>query len=232
MDFYVGDLGAAESDVAPTGQFSAFTARDPAKDQLSAWARGDTKGPGIAYVGSRIPLPAPQPPLFSVVDAPAERTSPAGKALKECLDGVAEKLPDADTYQPGALLEDGRYRVVLGKSGLHAVACTAQPDPKDPAKTAYRLYHDTFVGLSIPVRRLSVDALGSRVPFVGIVPQDTKTMIADLTGRGPDHPQVVNGTFAMWLPEGARSPSQDGTVWVRADNAAGASLFNGWVPLK
>ncbi|HKS45029.1 MAG TPA: hypothetical protein VJT49_07895 [Amycolatopsis sp.] len=169
-----------------------------------------------------------------MTDRPGDRSSPAGRALGACLAGVARPPADRDAYQPGILLQDGEYRVVLGRTAGHAVVCTAEPDPNDPAKTSYKLYVDTFIGQSIPVRRLSVPALGpggTKVPFVGIVPPSGRSMVADFSvGKAVNVP-VANGTFGMWLPAEAK-PVWNGETWVRTDDDRPATLFNGYVPMK
>jgi hypothetical protein len=138
-------------------------------------------------------------------------------------------------YQTGAVLKDGPYQVVLGWSVAHTIVCTAEPDPNNPAKMSYQVYWDTFIGQSIPVRRLSVPGLGpdgAKVPFVGIVPLSGASMIGDFSLGKPVDIRVVNGTFAIWLPAGAKPVGADGTVWVKVMDGNGAALFNGYVPLK
>jgi hypothetical protein len=227
-------LGVTMSDVnKATRQFSSFTLTSPATTRLWAgrWDDGQT-----TRTWPRAELPAAPAPLFSLTDRPGDRSSPAGRALGACLAGLAQPPADGDAYQPGALLEDGPYRVVLGRSAEHTVACTDEPDPNNPAKTSYQLYRDTFIGQSIPVRRLSVPGLGpdgAKVPFVGIVPPSGASMVGDFFGTAVtvDIP-VVNGTFAIWLPGGAKPASPDGTVWVKTMDDNGVPLFNGYVPLK
>ena len=226
-------LGVTMSDVnKATRQFSSFTLTNPATTRLWAgrWDDGQTR-----RTWPRAELPSAPAPLVSLTDRPGDRSSPAGKALEVCLAGLAQPPADGDAYQPGALLEDGPYRVVLGRSAGHTVACTAEPDPNNPAKTSYQLYRDTFIGQSIPVRRLSVPGLGpdgAKVPFVGIVPPSGVSMVGDFSlGTAVDIP-VVNGTFAIWLPAGAKPVDPHGTVWVKTMDGNGVPLFNGYVPLK
>jgi hypothetical protein len=225
-----GGLGISVTDVTtPTHQFSSFTQTDPATTRLwagRAVARQETR----LYPRAALP-PAPAP-LFSLTDRPGDRSSPAGMALGACLAGVAQPPADRDAYQPGVLLQDGVYQVVLGRTAGHTVACTAEPGP---AGTSYHLYLDTFIGQSIPVRRLAVPGLGpagAKVPFVGIVPPSTASLKGDFSIGTPVDVPVVNGTFAIWLPPGAKPLAPDGTVWVLALDDRGASLFNGYVPLK
>jgi hypothetical protein len=57
-------------------------------------------------------------------------------------------------------------------------------------------------------------------------------MVGDFSlGTAVDIP-VVNGTFAIWLPAGAKPVDPHGTVWVKTMDGNGVPLFNGYVPLK
>ncbi|TVT38146.1 hypothetical protein FNH05_24475 [Amycolatopsis rhizosphaerae] len=217
-------LGVVEAKAqGPAHQFAAFTHTDPTKTHLFAAQVINGR-----LSASRVDLTAPPAPLVSVTDRAADRKSPAGQALGNCLAKVAQPPADADSYQPGALLESGSYQVVLGRNAGHSVACTAEPGANG---TTYHLYRDTFIGQSIPVRRLSVPALGGKVPFIGIVPPSGSSMVADF-GLGKAIPiTVTNGTFAAWLPEGAKPIGRDGESWVRVETAS-TVLFNGYVPMK
>ncbi|WAL68093.1 hypothetical protein ORV05_10105 [Amycolatopsis cynarae] len=210
----------------PAHQFTAFTHTDPAKTHLFAAPVID----GRISATARVDLAAIPAPLVSVTDRAADRKSPAGQALGTCLAQVAQPPADADSYQPGALLENGAYRVVLGRNAGHTVACTTEPGANG---TTYHLYRDTFIGQSIPARRLSVPELGGKVPFVGIVPPSAASMKADF-GQGKPFPiTVTNGTFAAWLPDGAKAiGGRPGESWVLVEDARGAALFNGYVPMK
>jgi len=234
MDLYVGDLDATMSTVAPTGQFSAFTGRDPAKTKLSSWGRRDaTTDKTGEYAGEAGLLPPPPPPLLTLTDRGADRRSPEGVALGDCLAKAPEKLTNADAYAPGVLLQDGQYQVVLGKLGLDAVACTSEPDSWRPGNTIYRLYSNTFVGQSVPVKRLSVPPLGedkAHIPFIGIVPDDTTKVTADVGVGKPVYAGVAGGTFGMWLAPDVKSIIGDGDVWIKSENANGTPSFDGWIP--
>ncbi|WP_027943450.1 hypothetical protein [Amycolatopsis taiwanensis] len=231
-------LGISMNDVTKaTHQFTSFTQTDPATTRLCAerWDNGQrmSKWPCLE-------LPRPPAPLFSVVDRPGDRSTLQGKALGECLAGLAQPPADQDAYQPGVLLEDGPYQVVLGRTAAHTVACTTEPDSSSPSGKVRRLYQDTFIGQSIPVRRLSVPGLGkdgAKVPFVGILPPSGVSMVADFSFGEPVGIPVRNGTFGTWLPAGAKPVSSNGDTWVKALDAKGVDgvapwLFNGYVPMK
>ncbi|WP_207897585.1 hypothetical protein [Amycolatopsis pittospori] len=202
---------------SPEHLFLSFTKTPPSMGAL--WAgRWDTDQ--IERTWPRAALPAPPPPLFSVIDRAGDRSSPAGAALKECFARASHPPDDADSYQAGTLLENGRFRVVVARNAAHALVCSTD------GETA-QVHVDTFVGKSIPVRRLIVPDVGGRVAFVGIVPPSATRMIADFgTGKPVDVP-VANGTFAIWPPEGSIPVETSGTTWVKASTAQGTPLFNG-----
>ncbi|WP_116114690.1 hypothetical protein [Amycolatopsis ruanii] len=216
-------LGVTVEPVTPaSGVFTAFTGTGPA---TPLWAGMSVEGQ-TARPGPRVELPPAPAPLVSVVDVPGDRSSPAGRALGECLAALAESPDDADGYQPGAMLENGPYRVVLGRSAEHTIACVSGP-------AGATLQLDTFVGRSIPVRRLSVPAQGGKVPFVGIAPRSAASMVADFGTGEPVTVPVVNGTFAGWLPQGATPVYPErGDAWVRVADARGVTLYNGSVTLR
>ncbi|QRP45221.1 hypothetical protein [Amycolatopsis sp. FDAARGOS 1241] len=204
-----------------TGQFAAFTGTDG----TGLWI-GRAKPGQETRLYPRAALPPAPPPLFTVVDRAADRSSKAGRALGDCLGRVPDAPADQAAYEPGALLEDGENSVALGRAPGHLLACTKEAG-------TYKLVRDAFIGQSIPVRRLSVPAVGGKVPFVGLVPSSAAKMISNFGKSRPVDVPVVAGTFARWLQPGDEvDDPADGTVWVDVDTGEGVSLFNGYVPLK
>lgn len=223
-------LGIAAVDTAgPSRQFTAFTQTDPATTRF--WTRRYVQRQNLPPQRAELP-PAPAP-LFSMVDRPADNSTPAGHVLTACLDNVPQPPADRDAYTAGALLADGQNQVVLARAPGHTIVCVAQPIPGNPSTLSYHLYRDNFIGDSIPVRRFSVPALGSKVPFIGIVPSSGTSMTADFGPAGLSNVPIVNGTFATWLPAGAQpvDPTK-GETWVKVLDSSGTPLFNGYVPLK
>lgn len=188
----------------------------------------------VFVVGAVVVTQSARPPRTApVAVAPSPSPSPAGKALASCLNHVSQRPADRDAYAPGALLTDGKYQVVLGRSPGHTVACVAEPDPANPAASRYQVYLDTFLGESIPVRRLSVPGLGpnaAKVPFVGIAPYAAAFLVVDFGPGSSVNIPVTHGTFAIWLPAGAQ-PESDGNVHVDAMGGNRTGLFNGGIPM-
>jgi hypothetical protein len=210
-----------------THLFISLTQTPPAMGAL--WA-GRWDKDQFERTWPRAELPAPPPPLFSVTDQAGERTSPAGQALKDCLDGLTEPLADAGSYQAGILLESGNFRLVPARNAVHSIACTTGPDPTRPEGKSSQVHVDTFTGKSISVRRMAVPELGGKVPFVGIVPQSGASMVADFGTGKPENVPVANGTFATWLPDSAKAADARGeAIWVKPLDTDGKTLFNGWV---
>jgi len=206
-----------------TGQFIGFTGADPAKTAL--WL-GRAKQGQSTRLWPRGPVPRIADPLVSVVDRPGDRSSAEGRALGECLAKVPDPPALADGYQPGAMLTDGPNSLVLARMPGHLIACVREG-------TSYRLVQDTFLGLTIPVRRLSVPPIGGKVPFVGLTPPSAKTMSAEffLDGTQTTAVPVVRGTFAYWVPPNA-VPQDNGEVSVQTSDARGVGLFSGGIPLR
>ncbi|MEV6909058.1 hypothetical protein [Amycolatopsis sp. NPDC051071] len=211
-------LGITTEQVPQAGHlFLSFTQTPPSQGALWAgrWDAGQ-----LERSWPRAALPAPAPPLFSVVDRPGDRSTPAGLALKECFALASRPPDDAASYQAGAVLDNGPYRVVLARNAEHALACST-----DGATAEISV--DTFAGKSIPARRLLVPEIGGRMPFAGIVPPSATKMIADFGLGTPTDVPIVNGTFAVWPPEGSAPVGISGTTWVRVSTAKGTPLFNG-----
>lgn len=227
---YEDGLGILLEAVHPAArQFSGFTGTDPAEARF--WA-GKWDKDQIERSGAREELPAPPPPLFTVTDRPGEPLASAATALAKCLDGLPQPPADRASYQPGATLENGPYQVVLARNGEHGAACTTEPDPANPGGTIHRFVLDTFIGLSLPVRRLSVPELGGKVPFVGILDPAVTAMTAGFETGGKVNIPLLNGTFAVWLPADAKPTDDKGNTWVRASDAKTRPVFNGYVPMK
>lgn len=216
--------------VQPVGAshlFTSFTGTDPASTRLSV---------GISVPRQVTRAAPPQPvadipaPLLSIVDRPADLSSPAGQALTQCLALTGPPPGGAESYQPGVLLQDGGSSIVVARSAQHALACAVSPDPADSFRAKGTLSVDTFTGRSIPAKRLSVPSVGGKTAFIGITPPDAASMVADfLTGTAVPI-TVANGTFGTWLPDGAKpTDPQSGETWVRVETAEGVIEFNGYV---
>ncbi|OXM66832.1 hypothetical protein [Amycolatopsis vastitatis] len=214
-----------------TRQFVVMTRTDPARTTLTLDNRPEK------YV-----LPAGPPPLLSVVDRPvtADRTSPAGRALGECLAAAEEVLPDAAAYLPGPLLETDGYRVVLGRRGDRVVICTTEPDYQRPGKTKSRVYPDFVPRPVAPVRLLRVSTLGateaggepgkSRTPYAVAVPVNAAKTTVDFGVGKPVEAAVVDGMALTWIPK-ELGIVPDVKVHVVVRDAHGTILYDGSLPL-
>ncbi|MEV6645519.1 hypothetical protein [Amycolatopsis sp. NPDC051371] len=216
-----------------TGQFIAMT-------RTAVWATTLTvespPAPGATV------LPQPPPWLLMAVDRPvtAERTSPAGRALDECLNTSEEVIPDAAAYVPGPLLATGDFRVVMGRRGDRVVVCETQPDYSRPASRS-RAFPD-FAGPQTPAARtLTVDTLGaveagaprghSRHPFVAALPLTATKATIDFGIGTSVEADVVDGMVAAWVPENI-DLSPDATVHVRARDSLNRTVYDGSLRLR
>jgi hypothetical protein len=214
-----------------TRQFVVMTRTDPARTTLTLDNRPEK------YV-----LPKAPPPLLSVVDRPvtADRTSPAGRALGECLAAAEEVLPDAAAYAPGPLLETDGYRVVLGRRGDRVVICTTEPDYQRPGKTKSRVYPDFVPRPVAPVRLLRVSTLGateaggepgkSRTPYAVAVPVNAAKTTVDFGVGKPVEAAVVDGMALTWIPK-ELGVVPDVKVHVVVRDVRGTILYDGSLPL-
>ncbi|MGK3205332.1 hypothetical protein [Amycolatopsis sp. MEPSY49] len=186
-------------------------------------------------------LPQPPPWLVMAVDRPvtAERTSPAGRALDECLNTSEEVVPDAAAYAPGPLLETGDFHVVMGRRGDRVVVCETQPDYQRPGKTKSRAYPDFTGPRTKPARTLTVDTLGavesgaprgqSRHPFVAALPLTATKATIDFGIGTSVEADVVDGMVAAWVPENI-DLAPEATAHVQARDAQGKVVYDG--PLR
>ncbi|WP_103353045.1 hypothetical protein [Amycolatopsis sp. CA-128772] len=216
-----------------TRQFVGVTRSDPARTTLTL---GRPMQPGEET------LPAAPPPLLSVVDRPvtADRTSPAGRALGDCLAAAElEAIPDAAAYEPGPLLETDVYRVVLGRRGDRLVVCTTEPDYGRPGKPRVRAIASGPSPEKPPAYPLIVDTLGrqpgappatDRRPFAAALPATAATAVIDFGGGASTEAQVVAGMVVVWVPENTKL-SPETNVHVTARDAKGAVVYDGSLPM-
>ncbi|WP_410602502.1 hypothetical protein [Amycolatopsis sp. lyj-90] len=233
LAFQAEDSGGGDAvEASPlTQQFVSFTWTDPAKTQLSVYE------PVGATTTSLPPAPAP---LLSAVDrpvAPADRTSPAGRALGACLSGAVDAVSDVAGYQPGALLDKDGYQVVLGRFGDRSLACTTVPDPRRPGRLKMRVYQDHFELPPEQPRRILIQTLGgvedggdranSRAPIAGTrLPATAVTVTLDFGAGLTSTTDVVDGTFVAFVPKEVSDPFQP-EVRTRARDANGTVVFDG-----
>jgi len=214
-----------------TRQFVVVTASDPARTTLTINRQ--------TQVGEKT-LPAAPPPLLSVVDRPvtADRTSPAGRALGDCLAAAElDAVADAAAYAPGPLLETDEYRVVLGRYGNRFAVCTTEPDYRRPGKTRTRAFSD---GFGPQTRTLMVDTLGhpqrgappgkARRPFAAVLPPAAVKATVDFGSGASTEAGVVDGMVAAWAPANAKVLPET-SVHVTARDAKGAVVYDGTLPL-
>jgi hypothetical protein len=210
-------------------QFAAFTRVRPAAPRL---ALADT-GAGLPR---QVDLPGAPAPLLAVTDRPepADRTSPAGRALGDCLADADEVVPDSAAYRPGPLLQDDDYQVVTGRRGDRVIVCTREPDYQRPGETQARVYPDLVENRQAPARVLRVSTLGAgesgapagkaRNPVVVVLPA-AATGAALIFGPGSEaEVTVVDGMALAWLPT---DTSPDAEVHIQAWDAKGIVVYDG-----
>ncbi|WP_340686384.1 hypothetical protein LCL61_08845 [Amycolatopsis coloradensis] len=233
LAFQAEDSGGGDSvEASPLShQFVSFSWTDPAKTQLTVYdaARATTTS-----------LPPAPAPLLSAVDrpiAPADRTSPAGRALGECLSGAVDAISDVAGYRPGALLDKDGYQVVLARLGDRSLACTKVPDPRRPGRLKMRVYQDHFEIPPEQPRTIPMQPLGgvedggdrgnARTPFAGTrLPATAVTVTCDFGAGLTSTTDVVDGTFVVFVPKEVNDPFPRG-VRIQARDANGTVVFEG-----
>ena len=167
---------------------------------------------GGAGPPGNVDLPPAPAPLLSVTDRPdaADRTSPAGRALGDCLADADEVIPDAAAYRPGPLVAEDGYQVVLGRRGDRVIVCTREPDYQRPGKTQARAYPDLGDNRQVPARVLSVGTLGAaesgaapgkaRTPYAVVLPASA-TAAGFEFGAGSGADVVTDGMALAWVPQ-------------------------------
>ncbi|SEF35899.1 hypothetical protein SAMN05421837_10956 [Amycolatopsis pretoriensis] len=188
-------------------------------------------------------LPQSPPWLVMSVDRPvtAERTSPAGRALDECLNTAEEVTPDAAAYAPGPLLDTGDFRVVMGRRGDRVVVCETQPDYQRPGRTKSRAFPGFIGPQTQAARTLTVDTLGaaesgaprgqSRHPFAAALPLTAAKATIDFGIGTSVEADVVDGMVAAWVP-GNIDLLPDATVHVRARDSLNRTVYDGSLRLR
>ncbi|MGW5703670.1 hypothetical protein [Amycolatopsis japonica] len=233
LAFQAEDSGGGDTvEASPlTHQFASFTWTAPAKTRLSVYEA----------VGATTTILPPAPaPLLSAVDrpiAPADRTSPTGRALGECLSGAVDAISDAAGYRPGALLAEYGYQVVLGRLGDRSLACTTVPDPRRPGRMKMRVYQDHFELPPAQPRMIPMQPLGgvedggarenARTPYAGTrLPSTAVTVTVDFGAGHASTTDVVDGTFVVFVPKEVNNPFPQG-VHLQARDADGTVVFEG-----
>ncbi|RSN57212.1 hypothetical protein DMH01_27575 [Amycolatopsis sp. WAC 04182] len=218
----------------------------PMKPSRTTYAVGPTPGEQSRPPGYQAPYPlrpAPEP-AASRLDKPVlpvpDRAMPAGEFFKVCTEGASDTVADEDAYRVGALLEGQDVGVVVARLGGQAIVCQGGLGYADGKTAYYRVFPDPPRSAG-PVRTLRaetvgrVDRNGNRVPvrntYLGVVPEAAAVVKLDFgTGTTIDA-TVADGTFAAWIPDGVSDDLEHARVSVTVLDAAGATLYQGALPL-
>jgi hypothetical protein len=107
-------------------------------------------------------LPPVPRPAVSIVDRPqpADRSSPRGKALEQCMLGSANAQPDRESWQPGAAATVNGHELVMAVNSKGIASCEWRPEARtdlagEPSFQAYT-----------PFARAPAQADAARVPVL------------------------------------------------------------------
>jgi hypothetical protein len=156
-------------------------------------------------------IPSVPPPMVSVVDraaAPADRTSPRGKELADCLDGTRDPEPDRDSWQPGAAMTVKGSELIMAANAKGVAACQWQPDPvtrkaADPSDQMFQPYmqfsHDPqpVDAAQMPV----VTGGDGGLVILGTVRSDATKMNVTFDNTTELSTDVRTGTFISVVPD-------------------------------
>jgi hypothetical protein len=194
------------------GLFFTFSTSSGA-DTFSVTVRPDDTAPKVLLpksLGTSVDNP-PYPP--------GDRTSARGKLLAQCLEKVAGAVPDAPTWQPGAMAEAGGERVIMATNPAGTSACYT--DGKSAEFYPYLSTNSTSqfpigaVPLQVPAtlggRTLSAGSMANIGARLQLVFPDKTSIDAD----------VLNNSYAVLLPAKSAPISR---IQMNLYNSAG-SLF-------
>ncbi|MEV4312230.1 hypothetical protein [Actinocrispum sp. NPDC049592] len=156
-------------------------------------------------------MTAPPLPMVSVVDRPtpaADRTSPRGKELGDCLDSTRDPEPDRDSWQPGAAMTVKGSELIMATNSKGVSACQWQPDPvtrkaADPVDQTFQPYMD-FVREPQPVDAAQMPVVtggDGGLVLLGTVRADATKMNVSLDGTTELDTDVRAGTFISLVPD-------------------------------
>ncbi|UUV35333.1 hypothetical protein NQK81_18440 [Amycolatopsis roodepoortensis] len=213
----------------------------PMKPSRTTYAVGPTPGKQSRPVRYQAPYPlrpAPEPavsrldkPVFPVPD----RATPAGEFFNTCTMAASEAVADEDAYEAGAFLEGDDAGVVVARLGDRAIVCQGGRGYGDGKTEFYRVFNDQ-PRTSEPVYALRAETVGRvagkiQNAYLGVVPAAAAAVKLDFgTGKTVDA-TVGAGAFAAWVPDGVSQDYEHAKVGVTVLDAAGATLYQGTLPL-
>lgn len=103
-------------------------------------------------------LPPIPKPAVSIVDRPqpADRSSPRGKALEQCMQGSLDAQPDRESWQPGAAATVNGHELVMAVNTQGVASCEWQPEAQKAIEQNFQAY--------MPFTRAPAHADAARVP--------------------------------------------------------------------
>jgi hypothetical protein len=187
-------------------------------------------------------MPAAPAPLLSIVDrpAPADRTSPRGKSLADCMDNTHDPQPDRDSWQPGASATVKGSELIMAQNATGISACQWQPDQatRKAADHTDQMFNSymPFVRQPQPVDAAQLPVVtggDGGVVILGTVRSDATRMNVELDGNTELDTDVRTGTFISIVPDsliddtGQLSDDQLATLTTTIYDTKGNELYHG-----
>jgi hypothetical protein len=156
-------------------------------------------------------IPGVPLPMVSVVDrptGPADRTSPRGKELADCMDGSRDPEPDRDSWEPGAAVTVKGSELIMAVNAKGVAACQWQPDPvtrkaADPADQMFQAYMQ-FIKEPQPIDATQMPIVtggDGGLVLLGTVRADATKMTVTLDNTVDLTTDVRAGTFISAVPD-------------------------------
>jgi hypothetical protein len=165
-----------------------------------------------------ISVPRPAPPLTAPNSGfpRADRTSPEGKLLDECISKAGGGI-DADTWNAAVVVEAGKERLIMVTNPGGTGACYQQNQ-----RAQLMSYLTTTLPAAKPEPLPIAPTLGDRVLVAGVVPAGvTRLQLITNENNSPVEAKLGSNTFAALLP-----PNRD-VVSCKMFGAQGQVIYEG-----
>jgi hypothetical protein len=166
-------------------------------------------------------LPKPARPFGTVEPSyPAgDRSTPRGQQLGECISESGTAVPDADSWNPGAMVQSNGELLIMAANNGGVSACFRQSQ-----RTQFMAYISRTTSVTEPKLLPVAPTLGGRDLVSGLLPPGVATMRLTFANQATMDADVRDNTFAALLPAGAGAPK---TITCQLLGASDQILYTG-----
>jgi hypothetical protein len=173
--------------------------------------------------GQKLPAILPQAPNPAVIvsdlsSEQGDRSSDRGKLLGTCIAQSQSQtgVPDANSWQPGAMVESNGERLIMATNSTGTAACFQQA--KRTAFMAYLTNNSSAGSSMMPVAFGIAPSIGGKALLAGLVPSGTVRMRLTLGAGTVVSADVRESTFAALLPVTSIQAAGQVTATVYGEN--------------